>query len=141
MRKKILFFFVGIVIIIAGIGFFLYVYGFRISIPRYNDEYFSQDILVKYSSPELAFHHFINALETGNSELYQEVLGRKLSDTELQGFKSYEGKKPRIVKKSEGKDYVYIVTDNGWGEFFEKVRNRWVFTPEDWGVNVRALFR
>ena len=141
MRKKILFFLVGIIIVIAGIGFSLYVYGFKISIPRYNDAYFTRDILVKYSSPELVFHYFVSALEYGDSTLYQEVLGRKLSDTELQGFKAFEGKKPQIVKMAEGKDYVYIVTDNGWGEFFEKVKNRWVFTPEDRGVNVRALFR
>jgi len=141
MRKKILFFLVGIVIVIAGIGFSLYVYGFKISIPRYDDVYFTRIISGKYSSPELAFHYFVSALEYGDSKLYQEVLGRKLSDKELQGFKSFEGKRPQIEKMVEGKDYVYIVTNNGWGEHFEKVKNRWVFTPEDWGVNVRALFR
>ena len=141
MRKKILIVLIGIVFVTAGIGFSLYVYGFKISIPRYDDEYFKRDILVKYSSPEMAFSYFVSALENGDSTLYQEVLGRKLSDKERQGFKAFEGKRPQIEKMSEGKDYVYIETNIGWGEFFEKVKNRWVFTPEDWGVNVRALFR
>ena len=141
MRKKIFFFLMGTIILIAGIGFFLYVYGFKISVPRYEDEYFTRELLAKYSSPEMAFKHFVSALENGNPVLYQEVLGRKFTEKEVQEFKSYDGKRPQIEKKVEGKDYVYIVTDNGWGEHFEKVKSRWVFTPEDWGVLVRELFR
>ena len=141
MRKKILFFLVGIIIVIAGIGFSLYVYGFKISIPRYNDAYFTRDILVKYSSPELAFNLYFNALEIGDVELYQEVLGRKLTERELGNFKPLISKNPHIVEMDKGKDYRYFVTNNDGGMFFEKVKGRWVFTPEDWGVNVRTLFR
>jgi len=129
MKKKIFIFCVGIVVLIAIAGASIYVYGFKISVPRYDDEYFNRSILARYSSPELAFQYFVSALEYGDSKLYQEVLGRKLSDKELQDFKSFEGKRPQILKKSEGKNYVYFVTDNNWGEFFEKVKGRWVFTP------------
>lgn len=141
MKKRFFFFFIGMVALIAITSASIYLYGFKISVPRYDEEYFNPGLLARYSSPELAFHYFVSALEYGDSKLYQEVLGRKLSDKELHDFKSFEGKRPQILKRSEGKNYVYFVTDNNWGEFFEKVKNRWVFTPEDLGVNIRAMFR
>ncbi len=141
MKKKIFIFCIGMFVLIAIAGASIYVYGFKISVPRYDDEYFSRNISARYSSPELAFQYFVSSLENGDTKLYQEVLGRNLSDRELHDFKSFDGKRPQILKMSDGKVCVFIETDNNWGEFFEKVKDRWVFTPEDLGVNIRAMFR
>ena len=124
--------------------FILYIYGFSISRPNYDSEYFTPKYLEKYSSPEIVFNHQVDALISNNIEHYQEVLGRKVSERELKYFKEhpYDGwKKPKIIRIEKNKYDAYIVTDNNWGEFFEKVNGRWVFTPENWGVNIRAFFR
>lgn len=112
-----------------------------ISKPDYDAEYFTQEYLEKYSSLEKAFHHHVEALISGDAEYYQESLGRKMREWELKMFKPYERQRPRIVSIEEDKDSAFIVTDNNWGQFFEKVNGRLVFTPEDWGVNIRAFFR
>jgi len=119
----------------------LYIYGFSISKPDYDAEYFTQEHIEKYSSPEAAFNHHVKALISGDAEYYQEGLGRRMREWELKMFKPYEGQRPKIVSIEEDKDSAYIVTDNNWGQFFEKVKGRWIFTPEDWGVNIRAFFR
>jgi hypothetical protein len=145
MKKKRFIQFAISTIVFGMLGFtFLYIYGFSISKSHYDAGYFTQGYLDKYSSPEMAFDHFIDALMSNDAENYQEVLGRKLTEMELKYFKEhpYEGrKKPEIVKMEKGHNYVYIVTDNNWGEFFEKVNDRWIFTPEDSGANIRAFFR
>ncbi len=145
MKKKH-FILIGASVILAGVlgMIFLYIYGFSISKPRYDAEYFTQEYLVKYSSPEIAWEHHINGLMSDDSEYYQETLGRKLTEQEQEYLKEhpYDGwKKPKIVNMEKRKDTAYIVTDNNWGHFFEKVNGRWVFTPEDWGANIRAFFR
>jgi len=117
---------------------FSYLYGFVLSKPDYDDAYFTPEYLSKYSSPELAFDHFLNALISADSKYYREVLGRKIVPKNLELFSE---KKPEIVKMKKRNSMAFIVTDNNWGEFFEMVNGRWVFTPEDLGVNIRALFK
>ena len=124
----------------AAILLFLYSYGFVLSIPDYEDRYFAPEYLSKYASVEQAFEHFISSLASGDTAYYQEVLGRSLKPDESHGFKAYSGKRPQIQKIKRRGNQAFIVTDNGWGEFFEQVRGRWVFTPEDFGANVRSLF-
>lgn len=131
----------SLVVVVVLFIVFLYVYGFSISKPSYDAKYFTQKFLDKYSSPEIAFNYLVDAFISGDAEYYQEVLGRKMTARELKLFKPYKGKKPKIVKIEKGKDDAYIVTDNNWEEFFEKVNGRWVFTAEDWGANIRAFFR
>jgi hypothetical protein len=119
---------------------FLYFYGFVFSVPEYSDQYFAPEYLSKYASPEQAFGHFTSAIISGDAASYQEVLGRTMTSKEQSGFKRYPGKKPEIKKIVKSRNQVFIVTDSDWGMFFEKVRGRWVFTPEDLGANVRSLF-
>ena len=124
----------------AAILLLLYLYGFVFTIPDYEDRYFAPEYLSKYASVEQAFEHFVGSLASGDAAYYQEVLGRTLTPKESSGFKAYTGKKPGILKIRRRGNQAFIVTDNNWGEFFEQVRGRWVFTPEDFGVNVRNLF-
>ena len=124
----------------AAILLFLYLFGFVFTIPDYEDGYFAPEYLRKYASVEQAFEHFVGSLASGDAADYQEVLGRALTEKERSGFKAYLGQKPRIQKIARRGNQAFIVTDNGWGEFFEQVRGRWVFTPEDLGANVRSLF-
>ena len=125
---------------VAAILLFLYLYGFVFTIPEYEDRYFSPEYLRKYASVEQAFEHFVGSLASGDAADYQEVLGRTLTEKERNGFKAYLGQKPGIRKIVRRGSQAFVVADNGWGEFFEQVRGRWVFTPEDFGVNVRSLF-
>ena len=145
MKKKL---FIWIAAIVFSIGvlclILLYFYGFNLSRPDYSDEYFTQDYRYKYRSPETAWDHYFQACMSNDAGYYQEVLGRKITDRERESLKEfpYEGfEKPEIVKMDKKQNMAYIVTDNNWGLFFEKVKGRWVFTPEDWGANVRAFFR
>lgn len=124
----------------AAILLFLYFYAFVLSVPGYEDVYFTPEHLSQYATVEQAFKHFVRSLASGDAAYYQEVLGRTLTQTERSGFKAYLGQKPRIQKIARRGNQAFIVTDNGWGEFFEQVRGRWVFTPEDLGANVRSLF-
>lgn len=119
----------------------LYIYGFHISKPSYDEQYFTQEYLDKYSSLPETYNHWLNAFISGDIEYVQEVRGRKLAERELKLFKPYEGKRPKIVKIESVRFSAYIVTDNNWGLFFEEVNGRWVFTPEDWGANVRGFFK
>lgn len=125
---------------VAAILLFLYLYGFVFNIPEYEDGYFAPEYLRKYASVEQAFEHLVGSLVSGDAADYQEVLGRTLTEKERGGFKAYLGEKPGIRKIVRRGDQAFITTDNGWGEFFEQVRGRWVFTPEDLGANVRSLF-
>jgi len=144
MKKKHVFLIVASVILIVILGMvFLYIYGFFISRPSYNAEYFIPEYLVKYSSPEITWEHHINARMSDDVEYYQEVLGRKLTEKEQKYLKEhpYNGwEKPKILNAEISEDIAYIVSDNNWGTFLEKVNGRWVFTPEDWGSNIRAFF-
>jgi hypothetical protein len=145
MKKKYILLVGASILLVGVLGFvFLYFYGFSISRPSYDAEYFTQEYLEKYNSPEVAWEHHINALTSDDAEYYQETPGRMLTEEERKYLKEhpYDGwKKPEIVYMKKRQNYAYIVTDNNWGEFFEKVNGRWVFTPEDWGTNIRAFFR
>jgi len=145
MKKKYIFLIGASIILVGVLGLvFLYLYGFSVSRPSYDAEYFTQEYQEKYSSPEIAFDHFINALMSEDAEYYQEVLGRKLTEVEQEYFEENPHdvrEKPKIINMEKRRDIAYIVTDNNWGEFFEKINDRWVFTPEDWGANIRAFFR
>jgi len=144
MKKKYIFIIGASVILgVVLVLILLYFYGFNISGPSYDDEYFTSKYLSKYSSPEITLDHYFNARMFDDAEYYQEVLGRKMTDRELKLFVEhpYEGwKKPEIVKTGKRENIAYIVTDNNWGSFFERVNGRWVFTPEDWGANIRSFF-
>jgi hypothetical protein len=124
----------------AAILLFLYFYAFVLSVPGYENVYFTPEHLSQFATVEQAFEHFVRSLATGDAEAYQDVLGRALTPKELRGFTPYSGKTPRIQKIARRGNQAFVVTDNGWGEFFEQVRGRWVFTPEDLGANVRSLF-
>lgn len=95
----------------------------------------------KDASAENTFEHFVNAIVTGNTSYYQEVIGRTMTEEEIDEFKPYVGKKPTIAKIVKSKNHAYVVTDSNWGQHFEKVKGRWVFTPEDYGVLVRDIFK
>ena len=141
-KKKILIgsliFLGGIVLVVSSV---LYFYGFFLSIPEYEPQYFTSEYLNKYTSTEVTFEHFVSAITSGDKSYYQEVLARIMTNEETREFKSFSGKKPDIVKIVQSKNHAYIVTDNNWGEHFERVKGRWVFSPEDFGVLVRELFR
>lgn len=143
MKKKkrvltvILLFFGAIAVIAAAV----YFYGFFITVPEYEDQYFSSEYLEKYATAEEAFDHFVKAQIEGNTAYYQEALGRIMTPEERDKFKPYSGTKPMIEEIDLGKKHAFIVTDNNWGMNFEKVKGRWVFTPEDWGVLIRDFFR
>ena len=140
-KKKILIgssIFLGAIVLVVSL---LYLYGFSISIPEYKVQYFTSEYLDKYSSAEKTFDHFVKSITKGDKSYYQEVLGRMMTDKEIKEFKSYSGKEPRIIKIAQNENHAYLVTDNNWGEHFEKVKGRWVFTPEDWGVIVRDAFK
>ena len=128
----------GAIVVIAAAAYF---YGFFISVPDYNDQYFTSEYMKKYSSVEEAFDHYADAITAGNEAYYQEVLGREMTPGESQKFKPYYGNKPKIEKINLNKKQAFIVTDNNWGMHFEKVKGRWVFSTEDWGVLIRDFFR
>ena len=124
MKKKRFIQFATSIIVFGILDFsLLYLYGFSFSKPHYDAEYFTREYLEKYSSPEMAFNHFIDALMSNDLEYYQEVLGRRLTEMEQRDFKEhpYDGwKKPEIVKMEKRRDIAYIVADNNWGEFLKK---------------------
>lgn len=101
MKKKYIFLIGESIILVGVLGLaLLYIYGFSISRPNYDEEYFTQEYLEKYSSPEKAFDHFIDALMSEDAEYYQEVLGRKLTEVKQEYFEEhpYDGwKRPEIV--------------------------------------------
>ena len=130
--------FFGAIVVIAAAA---YSYGFLITVPKYDDQYFTSKYLKKYATAEDAFSHFVNALTKGDTAYYQEVLGREMIPEESKKFKPYSGNKPKIEKIDLDKNHAYIVTDNNWGMHFEKVKGRWVFSTEDWGVLIRDFFR
>ena len=144
MKRKYIFLIGASVILgVVLVLILLYFYGFHVSRTSYDAEYFTSEYLSKYSSPEMTLDHCFNARMLNNVEYYQEVLGRKMTNRELELFKEhpYEGwKKPEILKKGKSENIAYIVTDNNWGSFLERVNGRWVFTPEDWGANIRSFF-
>jgi hypothetical protein len=41
----------------------------------------------------------------------------------LQTFKPYRGVIPKITNIARSRNYVYIATDNNWGESYEKVKS------------------
>jgi len=133
----IILFFLGAIVVIAAAAYF---YAFFLSVPEYNDPYFTSEYLKKYATAEDAFNHFVNALTSGNIAYYQEVLGREITPGKREKFKPYSGNKPKIEKIDLDKNHAYIVTDNNWGMNFEKVKGRWVFSKEDWGVLIRDFF-
>lgn len=134
----VILFFLGAIVVIAAAAYF---YGFFISVPEYNNQYFTSEYLKKYATAEYAFDHFVDALTAGDTSYYQEVLGREMTPGEREKFKPYFGDKPKIEKTDIKKNFAQITTDNKWLLFFEKVKSRWVFSPEDWGVLVRDFFR
>lgn len=144
MKRKFIFLIGASVILgMVLVLIILYFYGFNISRPSYDAEYFTPEYLSKYSSPEITLDHRLNARMLDDARYYQEVLGRKMTEREMKFFveNPYEGwKKPEIVKTGKSENMAYIVTDNNWGSFFERVNGRWVFTPEDWGANIRSFF-
>lgn len=134
----VILFFLGAVVVIAAAAYF---YGFFLSGPEYDDQYFTSEYLKKYATAEEAFSHFVNAMAAGDTAYYQEVLGRIMTPEEREKFKPYSGTKPSIDKLDLDKKHAFIVTDNNWGMNFEKVDGRWVFSKEDWGMLIRDFFR
>ena len=142
MRKSrlILIGVLSLLLIIGAVVALLYLYGFYISRPHYDAEYFTQEYLSKYSSPEDTYDHFLSAWISGNADYYQEVLGRRMTEYERGLFKPYKEKRPKIVAQEKRKNSVFVITEYNEGWFFERVNGRWVFTPEDLGANIRGLF-
>jgi len=143
MKKKkrvlvIISFFLGGIVVVIAVAYF---YSFFLSVPEYDDQYFTSEYVKKYATAEEAFDHFVNALTESKTAYYQEVLGRIMTPEEREKFKPYSGTKPKIEKIDLKKNFAQITTDNNMLWFFEKVKNRWVFTPENWGVLVRDFFR
>ena len=134
----VILFFLGAAVVIAAAA---YLYGFLITVPKYDVQYFTSKYLKKYATAEDAFGHFVNAMTTGDTAYYQEVLGRVMTPGEREKFKPYSGNKPKIEKINLNKKQAFIVTDNNWGMNFERVKGRWVFSKEDWGVLIRDFFR
>ena len=123
------------------IFFLMYIYGFFLALPQYNNQYFTQEHIQKYASPERTFQLFMEAQIHNDKGLYQEVLGRQMTEKELKSFKPFKGAEPNIETINKNNKSAYIITDNNWGLNFERVNGRWVFTPEDWGVLIREFFR
>lgn len=141
MRKKTLSIAAFSLLSIFIILFLLYIYGFFFAFPQYDIQYFTQEHIQKYASPERTFQLFMEAQIHNDKELYQEVLGRQMTEKELKYFKPFKGAEPSIETINKSDKSAYIITDNNWGLNFEKVNDRWVFTPEDWGVLIRDFFR
>jgi len=131
---------VGLLILILVCLSLLYFYGFYFAIPKYDDIYFETKYKDKYLTPEVTFNLLVEALNNCNKELYQEVLGQQLSEDELKLFKPYKGETPEIVTIMQKSKYAIIITDNNWEQHFERVKGRWVFSPENLGVLVRSFF-
>ena len=111
--------------------------------PKYEERYFALEFIKKYSSPEVTLNHYVNSLMTGDVEYYQEVLGREISEN-LKAYirrKPYKGKKPKIIKIKFYKDYAFLLTDNNWEVNLEKIKGRWVFSPENIGLHLRNIWR
>lgn len=120
----------------------LYIYGFAISSPDYDDEFFSRDMCAKYADLERTWERLIDAIRFGDADLFQEVLGMRISPEERRAIRPiFVEESLRISEIREGKGDAYIVADNNWGHFFEKVRGRWVFSRGDWGAVLREVFR
>ncbi len=138
MKKVMIFSLLTLVFLIL-----LLIIGYFATKPDYCPKYFSVQHLRKYNSPEITFKHYIDAISAGDPNYYQEVLGRKISQKEIEYLikNPYRGKAPEIKKIIIKKDYVYIITDNNWGVNLEKVRGRWVFSPEDISFIYREFLR
>ncbi|MEW6457021.1 MAG: hypothetical protein AB1410_09965 [Acidobacteriota bacterium] len=66
-----------LILIIIFLIIFLIILGYFITKPNYDKKYFTKEYIEKYSSPEIAYYHYVNSLISTGPEYYQEVLGRE----------------------------------------------------------------
>ncbi|MGQ9619184.1 MAG: hypothetical protein ACUVUG_09530 [Candidatus Aminicenantia bacterium] len=132
---------VALIVLFSLLIILVFIFLFTTSSPKIDPEYFDYAHLNKYSSPVDVYKGFINFLRTKDRSLFQEMIGRKLKESEELPDIAYKGLPPSIQEYKVEKDQATIITSDGVKIEMEFLKGRWVLSQKNSGFYLRKFIR